>query len=190
MSRIKLKKMKLSQIEPYWRNPRNNEAAVQPVMDSIKRYGYIQPIVVDLKNVIITGHTRYKALQRLEIDEVDVIEMDLPPEKAKEYRLVDNKTSEFASWNENLIPELREFLDYKVFFPEIDISDAAGANYQPPTQEEIDKIQQENSENFKNTAEGRSGNKIKMICPECGEEYYVSIGDVERAIAYAKEGIR
>ena len=136
MSQSKLESIKLSKIQPYWRNPRdNNEEAVQKVMESIKAYGYQVPIIVDKDNVIIAGHTRFKALQRLnsedggelfgKLTEVAVIVSDMPKKKAKEFRVVDNKTSEYSNWNiEALTLELKEFVDPELvesFFPEINL---------------------------------------------------------------------
>lgn len=91
--------MPIGQIKPYEHNPRNNDAAVEPVAASIREFGFRQPIVVDAKNVIICGHTRYRAAKRLGLETVPVlIASDLSPEKVKAYRLADNKTAEAAEW--------------------------------------------------------------------------------------------
>lgn len=91
--------MPIGQIKPYEHNPRNNDAAVEPVAASIREFGFRQPIVVDVKNVIICGHTRYRAAKRLGLETVPVlVASDLSPEKVKAYRLADNKTAEAAEW--------------------------------------------------------------------------------------------
>jgi ParB-like chromosome segregation protein Spo0J len=54
-----LRELDLPAIKPYWRNPRNNRAAVEKLMQSIERYCYNPLIAVDKKNVIVAGHTRY-----------------------------------------------------------------------------------------------------------------------------------
>ena len=54
--------LKITEIKPYWRNPRRNDDAIGAVMQSIKQFGFNQPIILDADNVIIAGHTRYKAL--------------------------------------------------------------------------------------------------------------------------------
>ena len=117
--------LRLDDIKPYWRNPRRiPEEAVVAVAESIKLYGYQQPIVVDTEHVIIVGHTRHLALQRLGYTEVQVYVSDLPPDKAREYRLVDNRTGEMTSWDfDALVMELREFEEGLLtsFFPEIDL---------------------------------------------------------------------
>ena len=55
----------ISQIHPYENNPRNNEAAIEPVAQSIKRFGFRVPILIDGKGTIIAGHTRYEAANGL-----------------------------------------------------------------------------------------------------------------------------
>lgn len=82
-------------LRPYERNPRINDGAVDAVAESIRQYGFKVPMVIDDDNVIITGHTRYKAAMKIGIDKVPVIRAsDLTPEQAKAFRIADNKTSE------------------------------------------------------------------------------------------------
>ena len=106
----------LSDIKPYPGNPRLNDGAVDAVATSLKEYGWRQPIVVDSDFVIICGHTRHRAAQKLGLDQVPVhIATDLSPAQVKAYRLADNKSAEFAEWNMELLPiELGELkaLDY------------------------------------------------------------------------------
>lgn len=103
----------LDQIHPYEKNPRQNENAVQYVANSIKEFGWKQPIVVDKDGVIIAGHTRYKAAKKLGLEKVPVITADdLTEEQVKAYRLADNKTGEFAQWDMDLLnQELGDILD-------------------------------------------------------------------------------
>ena len=98
----------IDKIIPYWNNARDNSKAIKPVEESIKKFGFNQPLVVDKNLEIIVGHTRYFALLNLEYKEVPCIIADLDEEKTRQYRIADNKTSEFASWDEDkLIRELR-----------------------------------------------------------------------------------
>src|SRR5262245_36224875 len=90
----------LSDIKPYTGNPRIHDQAVDAVAASLKEYHWRQPIVVDTDFVIICGHTRFKAAQKLGLDQVPVhIAPDLTQAQVKAYRLADNKTAEFAEWN-------------------------------------------------------------------------------------------
>jgi len=93
----------LERIKPYERNPRTNDAAVEPVAASIRRFGFRQPIVVDGDGVIIAGHTRYRAAESLGLETVPVHVADLTDEQAREYRLADNMTGELAEWQWDLL---------------------------------------------------------------------------------------
>lgn len=89
---------------PYINNPRQNDNAVDAVASSIKNFGFKQPIVIDSNNEIIAGHTRLKAAKKLHIEEVPcIIADDLTPAQIKAYRLADNKVSELASWDDELL---------------------------------------------------------------------------------------
>lgn len=110
---MEIKQVSLNAIKPYEKNPRNNAAAIDKVASSIKEFGFKQPIVVDAAGVIIAGHTRFKAAKKLKLSEVPVLYVDdLTPDQIKAYRLADNKTSEFAEWDAELLSaELTELLN-------------------------------------------------------------------------------
>lgn len=97
-------------IRPYERNPRVNGTAVDAVAESIRQFGFRVPIVVDDAGVIVAGHTRLLAAQKLGLAEVPVhVARDLTPEQIRAYRIADNKTAELAEWNLELLPlELAE----------------------------------------------------------------------------------
>src|SRR4051812_8399773 len=95
----------ISRVKTYDKNPRLNDEAVDAVAASIREYGFRQPIVVDADGIIICGHTRFKAAQKLGLEKVPVhVAKDLTPEKIKAYRIADNKTSELSDWNYDLLP--------------------------------------------------------------------------------------
>ncbi|UYV11909.1 MAG: DNA modification methylase [Phycisphaera sp.] len=96
---------RLADIVPYERNPRVNDQAVAAVAESITRFGFRQPIVVDGDGVIVCGHTRWKAAQSLGLAEAPVhVAADLTPEQAKAYRIADNRTAELSEWDLELLP--------------------------------------------------------------------------------------
>lgn len=96
----------IGDVKPYENNPRDNDGAVEATANSIKEFGWQQPIVVDKDMVIIVGHTRYKAAKKLGMDEVPVVVADnLSPEQVKAYRLADNKTGELADWDMGLLDD-------------------------------------------------------------------------------------
>lgn len=95
---------KIEEIKEYENNPRNNDNAVEYVARSIKDFGFKIPIIVDKNNVIVAGHTRYKAAKELNLTEVPcIVADDLTDEQIKAFRLVDNKSAELAEWNLELL---------------------------------------------------------------------------------------
>ncbi|MCU0081865.1 DNA modification methylase [Streptococcus danieliae] len=148
----------LGEIRPYPGNPRINDEAVDPVAESIREFGFKVPIVIDRTGEIINGHTRYKAAQKLNLKSVPVIVADdLSEEQIKAFRLADNKTSEIAQWDlELLFDEMSEItdLDMTLFgFEESDYS--------------LDDISEETE------SETADGDEI-----EKAEAEFVSLGDV------------
>ena len=129
---MKVQSMSITGIKPYPKNPRDNDAGVDAVANSIKEFGWQQPIVVDKDNVIIVGHTRYKAAKKLGMDKVPVVVADgLSPEQVKAYRLADNKTGELTDWDMSLLDdELGDITD-------IDMSDFGFDLDVPDDEEEV-----------------------------------------------------
>ena len=94
----------LERLIPYARNPRKNAAAIATVAASLKEFGWRQPIVVDEEMVILAGHTRLEAARQLGLTEAPVhIARGLTPAQARAYRLMDNRASENAEWDEALL---------------------------------------------------------------------------------------
>ena len=113
---MKYQKIRLSDIKPYKNNPRKNDAAVNAVAESIRQCSYITPIIVDENHVIIAGHTRYKALVALEMDDAECLICDgLTEEQKKKYRFLDNKTGEKAAWDLMKLEVELEGLDLEGF---------------------------------------------------------------------------
>lgn len=97
---------KISELTPYAKNPRKNESAVDYVANSIKEFGFKVPVVIDSEGVIVAGHTRVKAAEKLMLDEVPcIIADDLTEEQIRAFRLADNKVSEVANWDCALLDE-------------------------------------------------------------------------------------
>lgn len=103
----------LDSIYYYENNPRRNEKAVKSVRNSIKEFGFLNPIILDKDNVIICGHTRFLAAQQLGIENVPtIIADDLTEEQVTAFRLADNKVAEIAVWDKDkLHQELMELKD-------------------------------------------------------------------------------
>lgn len=97
---------------PYANNPRENDGAVDAVAASIKEFGFKVPIIIDKNNVIVAGHTRLKAANKLNLEKVPcVVADDLSEEKVKALRLADNKVSELAQWDLGKLEEELKALD-------------------------------------------------------------------------------
>lgn len=105
--------LKISEIKPYEKNPRKNDEAVKYVAESIKEFGFKVPIVIDDENVIVAGHTRWKAAKKLGLSEVPcIVADDLTEEQIKAFRLADNKVAEKAEWDFDLLSmELDDIVD-------------------------------------------------------------------------------
>jgi hypothetical protein len=106
----------INSIRPYENNPRLNDAAVDAVAASIRQFGFRQPTVVDEAGVIIVGHTRYKAAQKLGLQEVPVhVAVGLSPAQAKAYRLADNQTAQLSGWDDDkLTQEIAQLQDMDI----------------------------------------------------------------------------
>lgn len=120
----------IDKVVPYDKNPRNNDDAVEPTAESIKQFGWQQPIVVDKNNIIVAGHTRYKAAKKLKLKEVPIVYAQhkdgtwLTEEEVNAYRLADNKTGELAEWDDDLLAgELDDITDIDMSDFGFDVSD-------------------------------------------------------------------
>ena len=105
---------KIKDVYPYEKNPRRNDEAVKYVAESIKQFGFKVPIVLDANNIVVAGHTRLKAAKKLGFSEVPcIVADDLTDEQIKAFRLADNKVSEAAEWDFDLLSEeLDGLLDF------------------------------------------------------------------------------
>jgi ParB/RepB/Spo0J family partition protein len=106
---LKIQNKLVDELIEYDNNPRLNDEAVDVVAKSIKEFGFKVPVIIDANNVIVAGHTRVKACKRLGIKEVPcIVADDLTDDQLKAFRLADNKTHEFALWDdEKLYKELQ-----------------------------------------------------------------------------------
>lgn len=102
--RMELEYVDLNDIIPYAFNPRDNEKAIPAVAESIKTFGFLVPCVIDANNVLVAGHTRTEAAKLLGMTEVPCIRAtNLTQEQLNAFRLIDNKVSEQATWDHDLL---------------------------------------------------------------------------------------
>lgn len=129
---MEIESIKIGDIKPYENNPRRNDGAVEAVKASIREFGFKVPLVIDKNNVIVCGHTRFKACKELKWSEIPCIRADdLTDDQIKAFRIADNKVSEIAEWDmERLQVEIDDISldmsDFGVEIPEIDPVDDSG----------------------------------------------------------------
>ena len=99
---------KIDELKEYEGNARRNDFGVAKVAESIKQFGFLNPITIDKNNIIITGHTRLKAALQLGMEEVPCVVQDLDEEEAKLARIIDNKSHEYSTWD---VDKLHQELD-------------------------------------------------------------------------------
>lgn len=111
---MNIQQIEINKVKPYQNNPRKNQA-VAKVAQSIKDFGFQQPIVVDKDMVVIVGHTRLLGAKKLGLEQVPVVVADLDDAKTKAYRIADNRVNEDSGWDNGLLQdELNKLLDYDI----------------------------------------------------------------------------
>lgn len=180
----------VSSIKPYSNNPRDNTEAVEKVMESIREFGFQQPIVVDSDMVIIVGHTRYEAAKQLGMETVPtVIAKELSPEKVKAYRLADNKVAEFSYWDwDKLAEEFKELQMSDIDFGKLGFDYDFGFVGDAESDDDVTDEGDHASADFGNVGDGVNSNaagngntgefsrideniKTQHQCPMCGYEW-------------------
>lgn len=138
--------------------------------ESISRYGYNVLIAVDTQNVIVTGHARYMALRELGWTEANVMVLDIPLERAKEYRIADNKAHEFSNWDLELLRKEIEEIDPKhmtPFFKEGTID----ALMEGPLAGGDDDLEGDGGIGEETPGGGSLGAGRTLVCPKCLGEF-------------------
>ena len=150
---------KLADIVPYAKNTKkHDETQIKNVAESIKKYGWVQPIVIDNDGTIVIGHCRALAAERLGMEEVPcVVVSDLTEDEINALRIVDNKTNE-SPWDFDLL---------SAELPEIDLSDFE-FDFNMPTDFTADMI-----DDFFDNVEPKEKEPKKIQCPHCGEYFEI-----------------
>ena len=122
--------MKIDELLPYQRNQKDHpESQVRNLANSLRRFGWVQPVVIDERNVIVIGHGRVLGAKMLGLTEAPVVRtVELTDDEIRELRIVDNKTNE-SNWNQYLQEDVQE-LEFEGFeFDEMDTRIDAGGGY-------------------------------------------------------------
>ena len=179
MADLAIKYFSTDDLKPYENNPRHNDDSVDQVAASIREFGWKVPIVIDSDNVIVCGHTRWKAAHRLGIKRVPcVVADDLTDEQIKGFRLADNKTAELSEWDfGRLEEELKGIsMDMSQFGFDVDF----GEEPIEVTEDEIPDVDEENDPIVKRGEIWKLGDHFLM----CGDA--TSKEDVERLMGGQK----
>lgn len=158
MNKEYIKNIPVSKLKPYERNPRKNKHAVEVLAKSIQRVGNNDPIEVNEDYVILCGHTRKQALEKLNIKTTDIVMIKgLTEEQQNEYRITNNKTGEIAEWDFEVLEEDFSVDHLSEFgFNKHDFSDS------------VPDIKKINTEGY---------NKIHILI-SFSPDYYVEISDI------------
>ena len=165
---MRIQKLKTDEIKPYEKNPRKNDEAVDVVAKSLEEFGFQQPLVLDADNVIVVGHTRFRAAKKLGLETVPCVVADnLTADQVKAYRIKDNKSSELSKWDYDLLTE--------------EMSDLLGSNYDLSLlgfdNSEIEAFLNPEELAYDFQAEGvkeileADFNIFDQACPRCGFEF-------------------
>ena len=162
---MQIKYVSTDEVIPYINNPRDNtDEAIEKVASSIKEFGFRSPIIVNGENTILCGHTRYHAAKRLKLDKIPIIQVkDLTPAQEKAYRIADNKISEYAKWNNELLTlELQELQEI-----EFDLNLTGFEGWELDNL--INPISDEDLQDFFVEKEEKPKEPKKVQCPSCGQ---------------------
>ncbi len=120
-NRLTMEYVRIEDIVPYEWNPRQNAEAVKAVAASMTlTQGFAMPVVVDANNVLVAGHTRIEAAKLLGYVDAPVVRLShLTPEAINAFRVIDNKVSEQAKWDYDLLAgEIGKLKDMGLDFTE------------------------------------------------------------------------
>ena len=180
-----MRTMPLSSLRPATDNPRHHTMAqVDAIAESIRRHGWLVPVVADSNGILIAGHGRYKAARRLKMENITVIvvDADWPDWKKKAYMLADNRLAEMSQWdNAALLPELTYlesmgvnaddvWLDESLKHDEDEIRDRFRKGKLKAADGIADRYFDAAKRQQEKIAEnGDAGEELK--CPQCGEHF-------------------
>ena len=168
-------KRKVKDLIPYEFNSRFNEKTVDKLTKSIEDYGYVVPIVIDKKNVVVTGHARLKAIKELGWENVDCLVSNLTDEENREYRILDNKVQDLSKWNDDmLVVELRGLQEIASDFDlkvNVALETSYGSLDADVTEFDIEKQKNKFETTFTDRSIEANAKLIKVSCEHCGANF-------------------
>ena len=161
---MEIKQVPISKLKLASYNPRTHpDKAIEVLVKSIENYGFTNPILTQKKtNIVIAGHARIKAAQKLGIKQVPVIYLDFDEVTAKAYTIMDNRSAELTEWDYPALKDLTVDID----LGNIDISLTGFDELELKEMFDHEGLSEDG-----NGGEGKSSNPKKLKCPECGFEF-------------------
>lgn len=128
MQKLNIKYMNIRDLKPYKKNAKkHNKEQVEQIANSIKEFGFTQPVIIDKNNEVVAGHGRILGAKKARLKQVPTVCLEeLTEEQIKAYRLVDNKLNE-SEWDYSLLDEelenLTEDIDMDLFGFDMNMTD-------------------------------------------------------------------
>ena len=196
-------------LKPYWRNPRNNDKTIPHLIESITKFGFQVPIVVDENNIIVTGHSRYKAVGEMvgTLDKViaklkkkagkeglieslelinkgqipTVIAKGLTDEQIREFRITDNKVAELSEWNEEYLKTELKTLQGTIGFSAEELNNLIGINTAEFENLTAEDMGKATAEMGEHFENLAKGNEfLDITCPHCAEQFQISKAELRK----------
>ena len=160
---MKVVNKNLAELTPYAGNAKKHDSTqIANVAESIRQFGFVQPIVIDQNGVIVIGHCRALAAKKLGMQEVPCVCVDdLTPEQVNALRIVDNKSNE-SPWDFDILPDELIDLDFSNFDFDFGIEDEEETVTSEP--KEATGAVEYGTEDF-------SDEKFECECPRCGFKF-------------------
>ena len=176
---MKIQMIQITEIKPYDNNPRKNDDAVDEVANSIKAFGFKNPIIVDKDMVIIAGHTRLKAALKLGLTMVPVIvASDLNPDQANALRLADNKTAEIAKWDKKKLEEELKQINWEILginMTDVGFDDIFASEFQEVVDDDFDEGQYLSAEPYSRQGDIYLLDDNRVMCGDSTNEEQVKL---------------
>lgn len=145
---MKIRQVAPSALKPYAKNPRHHsDAQVEHLCKLIREFGFRVPIVVDEKMVIVMGHGRWLAAQKLGLEKVPVhVVTGKTPEETAAMRLADNRVAEESTWDADLLAEELASLgdDFQLDLTGFDLADYAEPEAEPEEEPKLKELATDN----------------------------------------------
>jgi len=147
--------VKISKLKPYKRNARkHSQQQLEQIANSIREFGFVNPVLVDSDFNVIAGHGRILAAQDVGMTELPCIFVeDLTDEQRRAYILADNRLTELGGWDDKILQlELADLGDMGF---DISLTGFGTPDFEPVDQSEQPRLDE----------------KKLITCPHCGEEF-------------------